>query len=193
MAVRRAGSRYPREPITGRLPFRIAPKQERPVQTRTCLTVGASSAFPPVADIQCGCVELFSRAGFWEHRLVKVKRSNGRALGCSEGRQPRARAPESVPPGRTLSCYSALLLERPRWQGQGFSSAPAFRGFTLLPTIRHLRTNRSIAQRVLKGFEGFRAGGTTSAKGQKQPLTKRGQLLRFANSYTNRLNSNTNG
>ena len=31
MAVRRAGSRYPREPITGRLLFRIAPKQECPL------------------------------------------------------------------------------------------------------------------------------------------------------------------
>jgi hypothetical protein len=31
------------------------------------------------------------------------------------------------------------------------------------------------------------------AMGQKQALTKRGQLLRFASSYTNRLNSNTNG
>jgi hypothetical protein len=48
-------------------------------QTRTCLTVGASSAFPPVADIQCGCaVELFRQTGFWEHRPVKVKRSNAR-------------------------------------------------------------------------------------------------------------------
>src|SRR6516225_100806 len=31
VAVRRAGSRYPREPITGRLLFRIAPKQECPL------------------------------------------------------------------------------------------------------------------------------------------------------------------
>jgi len=63
-------------------------------QTRTCLTVGASSAFPPVADIQCGCaVELFRQTGFWEPRPVKVKGSNGRGA---------------------LSCFSALLLELPR-------------------------------------------------------------------------------
>ena len=34
-------------------------------QTRTCLTGGALSAFPPVADIQCGCaVEPFRQTAF---------------------------------------------------------------------------------------------------------------------------------
>jgi len=54
-----------------------------------------------------------------------------------------------------LSCFSALLLELPRWQGQSLSSVPRSRVFTLLPSIRHLRTKRSFAPRVFNGFEGF--------------------------------------
>ena len=57
-------------------------------QTRTCLTVGASSAFPSVADIRCGCA-VERQTGFWEHRPVKVKRSNARALGVASARYAR--------------------------------------------------------------------------------------------------------
>src|SRR6516162_9158317 len=53
MAVRRAGSRYPREPITGRLPFRIAPKQECPLWVISGHTDKSASCplYPRKADM----------------------------------------------------------------------------------------------------------------------------------------------
>jgi len=142
------------------------------VQTRTRLAVGASSAFPPVADIQCGCaVELFRQTGFWEHRPVKVKRSNGRAgralsyfsalllelpryQGQTSATEPRcylvtlcsASADQAVVLRASVRHLStSLLFELSRWQGQSLLSAPEFRSFTLLPSSRHLRIKRSCA------------------------------------------------
>ena len=49
----------------------------------------------------------------------------------------------------------SLPFDLSSWQGQRLSSVPEFRGFTLLPSSRHLWTKRSFAQRVINGFEGF--------------------------------------
>ena len=141
-------------------------------QTRTCLAVGASSAFTPLADIQCGCaVALFRQTGFWEHRPVKVKRSNGRAgralsyfsalllelpryQGQTSATEPRcylvtlcsASADQAVVLRASVRHLStSLLFELSRWQGQSLLSAPEFRSFTLLPSSRHLRIKRSCA------------------------------------------------
>ena len=42
----------------------------------------------------------------------------------------------------------SLPFDLSSWQGQRLSSVPEFRGFTLLPSIRHLRTKRSFAGRA---------------------------------------------
>src|SRR6516165_5758482 len=98
-------------------------------QTRTCLTVGASSAFPPVADIQG------RQTGFWEHRPAKeVKRS----CGASTELLQRVVA-------RTAEVARSKLVERTGVQR-----------FHFVTLHSHLWTKRSFAQRVLNGFGGLR-------------------------------------